>query len=290
MVRDSNSSVLARILLVVAYSAQFRFPLTREEIVRRFWQFDTEVSFKPSEVGQGLRILAERKFLKVERGFFFLPHMTADSILDRTQRSEYSLGKLENAKPVFQFLAKLPWVVGVAITGSVSVASAKKNDDVDFMIITEPNRLWLTRILTIIFAMRHGKRRSFAKEEPNSWCFNLWLTTNALSVPQSQRRLYTAYEVCQAEWYINKHQTAQRFLEQNLWVERLLPGYFEWRKSRLSQAGVDKPMGKTSFVISYFLTGLNAVLYWLQLVYMTPHRTTERVAWDYAWFHPKKKA
>ena len=289
MVRDSGSSVLARILLVVAYSAQFRFPLTQEEIIRRFWQFDSENTLMNREIFRALKILVESGFLKERGGYYFLPHMTVGSIFDRKQRQKYSIEKLHSAEPVFQFFTKLPWVVGVAITGSVSVASAKKNDDVDFMIITKPNRLWLTRILTLLFAMRHGKRRSFAKEEPNSWCFNLWLTTNALSVPQPQRRLYTAYEVCQAEWYINKDQTAQRFLEQNLWVKELLPNYFEWRKTQLSQTGITDPTWSTSLVVGWLLSGLNAILYWLQLIYMWPHRTTERVAWDHAWFHPKKR-
>ncbi len=285
----TESGLCARVWLVLAYSATFEFPLSKEGVHRRFWRFAGEISPTPAQIDASLHKLFSLGVVGRKGDWWYLSSQPQAPV-NRKVWTQNSKNKLQQAAPIISFLAKLPWVVGVAITGSVAVNSAKSDDDVDFMVVTEPNRLWLTRLLTLLVAIKHGRRRSFAKEEPNSWCFNLWLTTQTLAVPADRHTLYTAYEICQADWVVNKHQTAQQFLTENYWVEPILSSYSKHRgivNSRLEM--VAKSTNKLA-LFTWLLSVLNGVFFLLQLVYMTPHRTTERVHWDYAWFHPKKKS
>lgn len=210
--------------------------------------------------------------------------------LNRQLLFKNSQKKRREAQPLINYLSQLSWVEGVAITGSLALNSADEKDDADFLIVTQPNRLWLTRLLVLYFAIKHGKRRSFAHEEPNSWCFNLWLDTNNLFVPITKHSLYTAYEVCQADWVINRHQTAQKFLAANSWVRQTLPGYYVYRCKQVKKFDyVNYKQSTVGRILSPVITLSSWAGYLLQLLYMLPHRTTERVGKGFAWFHPVKK-
>ena len=285
----SESSLHARVWLVLAYSAVFEFPLSAEEVFRRLWRFAGETLPTQAEIDFLLHKLFSMGVIGKNDDLWYLVRQP-QAPANRKLWTNNSKNKLQQAAPIISFLAKLPWVVGVAITGSVAVNSAHADDDVDFMIVTEPNRLWLTRLLTLIVAMKSGKRRSFAKEEPNSWCFNLWLTTNSLAVPPERRSLYTAYEVCQAEWVINKHQAAQQFLADNLWAEATLSNFYIYRSNVNFTLEQKIKLTTRLAIFTWILSLLNGAFFLLQIIYMMPHRTTERVHWDYAWFHPKKKS
>ena len=283
----NGSRFCARVWLVVAYSAIFEFPLTEEEVYRRIWRFVGETIPTEFEINDALKKLRMMGVINLKRRWWHLVNQP-QAPANRAQWTKNSQRKVREAEPIIAFLNKLPWVVGVAITGSVAVNSAKKDDDVDFMIVTEPNRLWLTRLLTLLFAIKHGRRRSFAREEPNSWCLNLWLTTRALAVPADRHTLYTAYEVCQADWVVNKHHTAQQFLINNLWVEPMLSRYYQYRQTLSGNIRQNVELKELLILFEWSLTALNSVFFLLQYTYMMPHRTIERVHWDYAWFHPKK--
>lgn len=290
--RVTVSQLLGRVWLALAYSAVFEFPLTTAEVLKRCWRFEGETVPTQPQIEKVLRLLRSLgKVSQAEKLWHLVSQPQAPS--NRLLWKQYSQQKMEQATPVIKFLTSLPWVVGVAITGSVAVNSAKKDDDVDFMVVTEPNRLWLTRLLTLFFAMKYGKRRSFAREEPNSWCFNLWLDSDNLLVPQAQHTLYTAYEVCQAKWILSRKQTAIKFLESNLWVKKRIPHYYSWRIAQsISDILSPTAQGITElFVSNLILAPIVGVVDWLvylmQLQYMSPHRTSEKVTRNWAYFHPR---
>jgi len=47
--------------------------------------------------------------------------------------------------PVLKFIGGIPWVKMVAITGSLAAYNPEKDSDIDMMIITKQNRVWITR-------------------------------------------------------------------------------------------------------------------------------------------------
>jgi len=322
---DVIELISQRVLLTVTYSAKFGFPLNREEIRRRLFRINQMVASReknewfPSElIDLAIDRLVSTGRLDFDGKYYrlFSRHSELDSgsqqlhivdqqlkvtrskqslrlpnYLDRQQLLKQSQKKRQQAQPLIEYLAKISWIEGVAITGSLALNAADEKADADFLIITQPNRLWLTRLLVLYFAIKHGKRRSFAHEEPNSWCFNLWLDSHHLFVPPAQHSLYTAYEVCQADWVINRHHTAQKFLLANSWVRQTLPVYYIYRQKINDKIATSRVEGLTSKgILSPVFGLLELVAYASQRLYMKPHQTTERVARGFAWFHPEKKS
>lgn len=285
-VAHPTRSLQARVWLVLAYSAVFNYPITTVEIWRRIWQLPGEQPLTKQDVAQALVELERLGCVVRWRSLWTIVGHEPD-FDTRQLRVTASAVKKHQAGQVVSFLSKLPWVAGIALTGSVAVTSATDLDDTDFLVVTQAGGLWVTRLLTIVYAFLKGRRRSFAKEEPSSWCFNLWLTTPKLAVRTSRRTLYTAYEVCQAEWLFSRTQTASQFLQSNNWASVLLPHLFA---SRLAQTKkIESPTTSTRLGdgAMKLVSLLDSLAYAFQVWYMQRHKTNESVARGFAYFHPR---
>jgi len=69
----------------------------------------------------------------------------------RLVREATSLQKLTSAGKFASVLVRLvPWVLTIAVTGSVAYGSAGKRDDIDLFIITKQHRLWLSIFFALV--------------------------------------------------------------------------------------------------------------------------------------------
>ncbi|GEM_PF-198496 len=274
----------ARVLLAVKYTDQFAYPLTATEIWQRLPLSGSRNMASRQQVEAALVELKNLGLVKESEGFWALASRNVVALKkQRERRGEYSQTKMLEAAKLFGFLRWLPWVSGAAVTGSVSMDNAKRDDDIDFMIITPPRRLWLARPLVTAYAWFNGKRRSWHREESNSWCFNMWLDEDNLSMPPNTRNYYSAYEVFQARWVINKRGVKERFLRRNRWAARIFP-----HMVNLDELGESKSAAAwLSILFGPFFNLLNFLAYRGQLWYMQPHRTTEKVGLGFAFFHPR---
>lgn len=108
----------------------------------------------------------------------------------------------------------------IALSGARAMNNASLADDIDLMIITAENRLWLTRLLVsfLLFPwLRRGQKIS------RRLCLNLWLDESALVI--KTQNLYTAHEICQLKPLYNRDQTYQKFISANLWYKQFLPNW-----------------------------------------------------------------
>lgn len=281
----------ARVLLTIKYSDQFEYPLTDGEVWKRlFFGSPRESEASEGESREAVResLLRLKKFGVIsdsDEHWTLASRDASQLVRGRAKRAKFSNSKLKEAESLFQFLKLLPWVRGVAVTGSVSMNNAKKNDDLDFMIVTSVNRLWLVRPLVVFYAWIKGRRRSWHQEENNSWCFNLWLDANHLSLPLKNRNYYTAYEVYQAKWIITKGGLKNEFLSKNSWASIFYPNLTN------TEVRANKPADNTLRTIARhkwaIFDFLNNLAFKVQLRYMESHRTTEKVGEGYAFFHPR---
>lgn len=200
----------------------------------------------------------------------------------RQKRALLTQKKLLTLKKILPLLSLLPTIRLIAVTGSLAMDNAKPDDDVDIMIVTSPNTLWITRPFVILILALFSKRRlptTKNKHARNTTCPNLWLDTNALQVPKSKQNLYTAHEVLQAQPVLDRGGTYQQFLKKNSWTNKYLANAYT---SLVSRA---KPY-KTS--TNYpFLSWLNIIFFLFQYIYMSSKITTEHVTLHSAYFHPR---
>ena len=110
-------------------------------------------------------------------------------------------------------LARFPFVRLVAVSGALAVDNAGVNGDIDYFIVTEPDRLWLCRGL-VIGVVRWVARRGI------TLCPNYFLSERVLALDPPS--LFAAHEVTQMV-PIGDTGTYRRFRRLNRWTDGFLP-------------------------------------------------------------------
>jgi len=233
------------VLFVLRYSSIFNFALTATEVFNRlpksinldylFTNRSESVAaphLSQRQVNNALKNLQRRHILAEEQGYFFLK--SRDYQL-RKARAALAIEKELHLNEFLKLARKVPWVKAVVLTGSTAVANAADNDDLDFLLITSKNTLWLCRLLLLFLSQLKGKRphldtdRRSRTEARNAWCFNLWLDEAALAISPQRRSLYEAYEVLQMRWLYDPQLLQTEFLRVNPWLKDYLQ-FFDQQK------------------------------------------------------------
>ncbi|HUV72404.1 MAG TPA: hypothetical protein VMW25_05325 [Clostridia bacterium] len=264
------------ILKTLAYADSFDYPLTSNEIW--YWLI-TPYFFSLAEVKKKLIELKKQGRISQKEKYYFLSGREEITLL-REQREKFSKPKLEIAQKTVAKLKTIPFIKMIGVSGALAMNNARKDDDIDLMIITAKNQLWLSRIIIFLLSAVLGiKRRKPAdREVKDKICFNLFLDENQLKV--EPENLFLAHEICQLKPLYNKDQTYEKFLYVNQWVKKFLPNV---RKKFVHQRM--KP--KNSWFDCFFII-LNKIAFWLQYQYMKPKMTTEKVGLHQAFFHPRR--
>lgn len=280
------------IIKTLQYSAHFNFPLTKHELYHRLIAFQTT----HQKLLTGLnKLIVSRQVLHVDN-YYCLP-TDAHTIKLRQSRLKTSQSKKKLAHKYATWLARTPGVIAIYLTGSLAVNNATPSDDIDFMIITQAGRLWLTRLLLTLLSEALGiRRRPNARHTNNQLCLNLYLTPTSLSIPPTKRNLYTAYELIQATPLYDPTDTQTQLLNANLWLCNYLPNW-EPRSDVLSRSDLlskSRHGGMFSRVLTRsgqtLMCILESLLYHLQLLYMRGKITSEYITRDQAFFHPHSQA
>lgn len=195
------------VLNPVFYADIFDYPLTAAEI-HRFVQ--TEAG--PAQVDNWLAQAVAQNHLAEINGYYCLPHKTHLPNLRHT-RQQMAQTLWPYATGYGRKIAALPFVRMVAVTGALAVNNpTRANDDIDYLIVTQPGRLWLSRALVILL-VRAGRLRGV------NLCPNYLITQNALNFEQN---LFTAREVLQMKLLFGPA-LYRRIRQENEWVTTYFP-------------------------------------------------------------------
>lgn len=283
--------LVRRIVLALAYSDQFDFPLHKSEIVRRIItnSHDYDARDHAQSFAQALLFLLDKNLCETQFGYFWLAGK--ERLLPiRQTRYKISKEKIKEADELKGWLQRLPFVRLTLITGALAVKNTPNYDDSDFLVVCWPNTLWLTRLMVSFFAWRKGRRRSWGAAAPDSWCFNMWLTSNNLSIPHERRTIYTAYELLQAQVLLDKNGLYEKWLTTNSWVNNFLSLW--WQESvvlaiRKNQKQLHNSSQLTAYTWQLIVSPINFLAYLLQRIYMLAHQTKELISYQEAFFHPR---
>ncbi|MFN8434409.1 MAG: hypothetical protein U0V18_10325 [Anaerolineales bacterium] len=199
-----SSSLERAILETLAYSDVFDYPLNLDELHRYLTFPATKEELRNS--------LKSTSSVSSNGDFYFLPKR--DVIVNiRREREKLSIPAFRRALLYGHILGIFPFVRMVSMTGSLAVLNLSKDADMDYMLVTQPGRLWLVRAFAVTFGriMRLWGDRI---------CVNLLVTESALEwKPQD---LYSAREMCQMI-PITGMNIYQCLRAVNPWIETYLP-------------------------------------------------------------------
>ncbi len=260
------------VLLVMAYVDQFDFPLSVAEIQQRL----IKIVLSRAEVELALVSLQKKGLVEHQNQWWRLSTGQAQA-QTRRHRQQLAQTKWLEVERLVKVVGWIPWIRGVAVTGSLAVSNVSAQSDIDLMLVASARRLWLSRLLVLVSVWWVGKRRTWQGKRVDGWCFNLWLDESNLGLQGKKRNIYSAYEICQVKWVLDKGGVEARFWQQNVWVKKLLPNFYR----EMPQALVIK----NKFGLWWDV--LNWWAFKIQYWHMYAHMSREVVTLDMAYFHPR---
>ncbi|MCL4390257.1 MAG: nucleotidyltransferase domain-containing protein [Patescibacteria group bacterium] len=202
----------------------------------------------------------------------------------RKIREDMAQHKERIAREQVSKLAKIPTIMAVFLTGSVAAGNARDDADIDLMIITQPNSLWLTRLLMVIFL----KMKKIYGRGGNNICPNIFLDTNHLEI--QNRNLYTAHEILQAKCLFDRGGIYRKWLGKNSWTKEYLPNATRFSQSKmlgLRPLRFARGSRPALFARSNrLLLPLESLAFVMQFFYMRSKMTNEQIGLHQAFFHP----
>lgn len=168
------------VLKTILYFSIFRYPLKLEDIC----YFSN--STNRVEIEKELETLVLKKIIfKIDE--FYLSEYDLDSIKKRKKGNIMAVDALIKAKKRAEFIANFPYVEAVGVSGSLSKGYHDDESDVDFFVISKPNRLWITRTLLMFY------KKIFLLNSKKYFCINYFISANNLEIEEKNR--FTATEV-----------------------------------------------------------------------------------------------
>jgi hypothetical protein len=212
----------------VAYADVFDFPVTVEEICRAL-----PLEATSAEVEAALADGAFAGLVARCEGYITLSGRK-NLVTLRRMRAEASAALMRRSRRWGGLIAQLPFVRMVAVTGSLAVENADAADDVDYLIVTAPGRLWLARAMTMA-VVRLARLRGL------TLCPNYLLAETALTL--RERDVYTARELLQM-FPIGGFGVHERMLAANAWSREVLPNWGVARADRDAGASMLARLGE----------------------------------------------
>jgi len=262
------------VLATLSYFDLFSYPLNEEEVF--FW---LPAKAGRQEVKKALEELRKAGKISVKDGFYFFPQK--NSVEQRKKQESEAVEKIKKAQKAARLLGLLPGILLVGLTGNLAMKAAKKEDDIDFLIITRSGWLWRSRFLAIFLLELLGwRRRPNQKEVRDKICLNLFLEEGHLALKKERHDLYTAHEILQMKPLVDKADAYQRFLQANFWAASFLPQAWGEKKVKSEE-------GKEVRAVSPPI--IEKILADFQLKRISVHQSREEILPGQLFFHPQDR-
>ncbi|GJQ20944.1 MAG: hypothetical protein HBSIN02_12990 [Bacteroidia bacterium] len=221
----SGATALQRdILSALLYFDIFGHPLSSAELYR----FLPSNSTSQDQVAEACRRPPLSHLLREKDGLFCLANSAAqsDPFLRRRMNERRARKFLTIARTVTVLFRCIPFVRGVMISGELSKGVLSADGDIDYVIITAPRRLWVSRTLCIAF------KKLFLFNSKKFFCVNHFVSEDNL--PVEEHNVYTALELITLR-PLHNSKLHQKYLSANSWVHAWFPN-----------AGVAESIGSSS--------------------------------------------
>jgi hypothetical protein len=134
----------------------------------------------------------------------------------RLRGNELAAKYMKIAKWVVFFISQFPFVRSVLISGSLSKEFMNPESDIDFFIITAPNRLWIARLFFVL------TQKIIFLNSHKYLCFNYMIDTDHLEL--KEKNLFIAIEATTTiPMYGVKYY--EQFLKENEWTKAFFPNF-----------------------------------------------------------------
>jgi len=219
------SSIEQALIKTLLYFDIFKHPLKEDELY-----FNCHHGRATSEESkEAINALINKKLIKYNHGFVYVNK--DDSIVAKRKKgNQKAENYFKKATSYSKLISYFPFVKAVFISGSLAKGVVDEKGDIDYFIITEPNRLWLSRTSLIIF------KKIFLLNSKKYFCVNYFIDSKNLEI--QDKNIFTATELVFAKPMYNPD-LCNAFFEANTWKREYYPN-----KERESTSGAH-PLNKS---------------------------------------------
>lgn len=218
------------ILKILLYFKVFDYPIKKEEL------FTFVCDNNKITVQAALAKMITEGLVHIQDDFVWVAN--PDSIVaKRLECNNHAIKALKRAKRQARLLSRIPFIKCICISGSLSKYYMDKESDIDYFLIVDEKRLWLTRFM---FAVIIKMLKLFG--DVKRFCPNYIITDSNLEI--RNHNIYTAIEIVTLIPVYNQ-KVYEVFLEANDWVRSYFPHYehniagnvFSYKKTFLHSVG-----------------------------------------------------
>jgi hypothetical protein len=196
------------ILKVLIYFDIFQYPLTENEIYER-------TTLTIDEVRAGLEYWQTKEKVFLVEGYFTL-HNDNTFVNLRKKRNKLATKYHSKAQFISKIVSKFPFIRGIFLSGSISKNCMDENSDIDFFIITAPNRLWIARLFCYLF------QKIFLLNSSKYFCYNYIIDNKHLKF--DDHSYFIAIEIMSLIPLYGKD-SYHAIHQQNTWIKKLFPNF-----------------------------------------------------------------
>jgi len=238
-IKTEEEKIEQAITRTIAFFDMFDFPLTAFEV----WKYcDIECSFSdifnvldrenkmpPSALLVGRITHPEPTLIRgIEgRGGFYFLEGRSEIINTRMKRYNIADKKFRRAIWVSRFFKFIPWIKMIAVGNMIGGNNAKKRGDIDFLIITEKGRIWISRFFCVgiikLFNLRPQKENIQDKI-----CLSFFLAENNLNIENlclKNGDNYLAYWMASLVPIYDQSSIYKKFIQENKWFRKKTPNW-----------------------------------------------------------------
>ena len=235
---SNQKQVSEHVIQTLLYFDIFNCPLSAKEVFRFLGTNHVDINY----IQQELNNLTKQGVIFHFGEFFSLKNDVA-LIGRRTTGNSEAKKFLSIAKKKAKLIASFPFVRAVMGSGSLSKGYMDENSDLDFFIVTEPGRLWIARILLVMY------KRIFLLNSHKYFCVNYFVDTEHLEI--EEKNLFTATELATViPLYGAEHY--QNLFRANSWLSGFFPNH-------IPRSIADVPSSKRNILKKLMETCINVM-------------------------------
>lgn len=213
------------ILKTLAYFDVLDYPLVLQEVFKFLWNKKL-LKISLEDVKFELENLIKKNKVEEKDGFYFLKNR-ADIVGLRKKREKISLAKIKKAQRMVKLLSCLPCIKAVFICSSLGLLNAKNEADIDFLIITQKNRIWTARFWSAGFLKLFGLRPN-KKITKDKFCLSHFMTEDNLSLIKTKIFKDDVHLIYLLTYYLPVYVEEDlwyKFIGANLWIKNYVPNF-----------------------------------------------------------------
>jgi len=200
------------VLKTLLYYDIWHYPLTAREL----FAFLPVNSISLLEFNKRLREMVVGRYILEHDDYYFVRGKSRSVVSQRVAKAHHARKLWRMARISMHIIKRFPFVRAVFVSGELSKNATNHMSDVDFFIVTAPNRLWITRSLLIMF------KKLFLLNKKKYFCLNYFATSDHLQL--DDQNIFLASEIAHLKPLYNSALFFE-YMIANMWIITYFPNF-----------------------------------------------------------------